>query len=158
MKYILKETTAFNPGGKPRWTVYPYDGSLAHGVPTNGWATENMARRWVQKNGDSIVEVKRLQKKVKDSVEAIREKYQADAPSKAEIAKYYRFIVVAEGMDGKMIRPSGGSYYKKYEDALRAAKSLEKPTTHHLFIEGEYANAPSMNHNALYTWRNPKGK
>lgn len=94
----------------------------------------------------------------KDSVDAIREKYQADAPSKAEIAKYYRFIVVAEGMDGKMIRPSGGSYYKKYEDALRAAKSLEKPTTHHLFIEGEYADAPSMNHKALYTWRNPKAK
>lgn len=61
-------------------------------------------------------------------------------------------------MDGKMIRPSGGSYYKKYEDALRAAKSLEKPTTHHLFIEGEYADAPSMNHKALYTWRNPKAK
>ena len=82
MKYILKETTAFNPGGKPRWTVYPYDGSLAHGVPTNGWATENMARRWVQKNGDSIVEVKRLQKKVKDSVDSIKDKYSVNVMDK----------------------------------------------------------------------------
>ena len=117
------------------------------------------AKRWAEREGKTYKNLVKIDvKEFKDSVDSIREKYQADAPSKAEIAKYYRFIVVAEGMDGKMIRPSGGSYYRKYEDALRAAKSLEKPTTHHLFIEGEYANAPSVNHKALYTWRNPKAK
>lgn len=143
-----------NIGSKRRFLAVSVNGDVMRSMPTNGWLTEAAAKKWADKNGHSIVTVERM----KDSVDSIRKKYQADAPSKAEIAKYYRFIVVAEGMDGKMIRPSGGSYYKKYEDALRAAKSLEKPTTHHLFIEGEYADAPSMNHKALYTWRNPKAK
>lgn len=143
-----------NIGSKRRFLAVSVNGDVMRSMPTNGWLTEAAAKKWADKNGHSIVTVERM----KDSVDAIREKYQADAPSKAEIAKYYRFIVVAEGMDGKMIRPSGGSYYRKYEDALRAAKSLEKPTTHHLYIEGEYADAPSMNHKALYTWRNPKAK
>ncbi|MCQ2182994.1 MAG: hypothetical protein MJY89_06275 [Bacteroidales bacterium] len=143
-----------NIGSKRRFLAVSVNGDVMRSMPTNGWLTEAAAKKWADKNGHSIVTVERM----KDSVDSIREKYQADAPSKAEIAKYYRFIVVAEGMDGKMIRPSGGSYYRKYEDALRAAKALEKPTTHHLFIEGEYADAPSMNHKALYTWRNPKAK
>lgn len=143
-----------NIGSKRRFLAVSVNGEVMRTMPTNGWLTEAAAKKWADKNGHTIVTVERM----KDSVDAIREKYMADAPSKAEIAKYYRFIVVAEGMDGKMIRPSGGSYYRKYEDALRAAKSLEKPTTHHLFIEGEYADAPAINHKALYTWRNPKAK
>lgn len=89
-------------------------------------------------------------------IEELKAKYMIDAPSKKELENYYKFLLVAEGMDGKLIK-TPRSYFKSYEDALRVAKSLQKPTTHHIFIEGAFSNN-QMSSKPLYQWRNPKAK
>lgn len=83
-------------------------------------------------------------------------KYCMDAPSKKELDKYSQFMVIAEGMDGKLIRLPK-SKFDRYEDAIRSARALQKPTTHHLFIEGSYENG-QVNPKAVYEWRNRAAK
>lgn len=68
-----------NIGSKRRFLAVSVNGDVMRSMPTNGWLTESAAKKWADKNGHSIVTVERM----KDSVDAIREKYQADAPSKA---------------------------------------------------------------------------
>lgn len=94
-----------------------------------------------------------------DSIEMIKAKYSEDAMvSKSEIEKkkYTQFFVNGEDINGKVLRIPQRRF-KKFEDAVRVAKSLQNANTRHVFVEGGWDNN-QVEPKALYDWRNPKVK
>ena len=94
-----------------------------------------------------------------DGVEQIRAKYQSDAmvsKSELEKKKYTQFFVNGEDIYGKVLRIPQRRF-RKFEDAVRAAKSLQNANTGHVFVEGGWDNN-QIEPKALYDWRNPKAK
>ena len=94
-----------------------------------------------------------------DAVDAIREKYQSDAmvsKSELEKKKYTQFFVNGEDINGKVLRIPQRRF-KKFEEAVRVAKSFQNANTRHVFVEGGWDNN-QVEPKALYDWRNPKAK
>lgn len=94
-----------------------------------------------------------------ESVEEIREKYESDAMvSKSELdkKKYTQFFVNGEDINGKVLRIPQRRF-KKFEEAVRVAKSLQNANTRHVFVEGGWDNN-QVEPKALYEWRNTKAK
>lgn len=94
-----------------------------------------------------------------DGVEQIRAKYCMDAmvsKSELEKKKYTQFFVNGEDINGKVLRIPQRRF-KKFEEAVRVAKSLQNANTRHVFVEGGWDNN-QVEPKALYDWRNPKAK
>lgn len=94
-----------------------------------------------------------------DSIEMIKAKYSEDAMvSKSELdkKKYTQFFVNGEDINGKVLRIPQRRF-KKFEEAVRVAKSLQNANTRNVFVEGGWDNN-QVEPKALYDWRNPKAK
>lgn len=94
-----------------------------------------------------------------DSIEMIKAKYSEDAmvsKSELEKKKYTQFFVNGEDINGKVLRIPQRRF-KKFEEAVRVAKSLQNANTRHVFVEGGWDNN-QVEPKALYDWRNPKAK
>lgn len=94
-----------------------------------------------------------------DGVEQIRAKYSTDAmvpKSELDKKKYTQFFVNGEDINGKVLRIPQRRF-KKFEEAVRVAKSLQNANTRHVFVEGGWDNN-QFEPKALYDWRNPKAK
>lgn len=89
----------------------------------------------------------------------LKAKYCIDAMvSKSELdkKKYTQFFVNGEDINGKVLRIPQRRF-KKFEEAVRVAKSLQNANTRHVFVEGGWDNN-QVEPKALYDWRNPKAK
>lgn len=94
-----------------------------------------------------------------DCIEQIRAKYSTDAmvsKSELEKKKYTQFFVNGEDINGKVLRIPQRRF-KKFEEAVRVAKSLQNANTRNVFVEGGWDNN-QVEPKALYDWRNPKAK
>ena len=89
----------------------------------------------------------------------LKAKYCIDAmvsKSELEKKKYTQFFVNGEDINGKVLRIPQRRF-KKFEEAVRVAKSLQNANTRHVFVEGGWDNN-QVEPKALYDWRNPKMK
>lgn len=161
---VLKKDT--RKGLKPfevAFFVKGKDGKPFKTVRSKMAASLEEAKRWANQesrkyNGVTKVEVKEFKDEA-DCVEQIRAKYSTDAmvsKSELEKKKYTQFFVNGEDINGKVLRIPQRRF-KKFEDAVRVAKSLQNANTRHVFVEGGWDNN-QFEPKALYEWRNPKVK
>lgn len=78
--------------------------------------------------------------------------------SKSELdkKKYTQFFVNGEDINGKVLRIPKRRF-NKFDEAVRAAKSLQNANTRHVYVEGGWDNN-QFDPKAIYDWRNPKAK
>ena len=164
---VLKKDT--RKGLKPfevNFYIKGKDGKLFKTGRSKMAASLNEAKQWANSESRKYknvakVEVKEFRDSVDsvDAVDSIRQKYQSDAMvSKSELdkKKYTQFFVNGEDINGKVLRIPKRRF-NKFDEAVRAAKSLQNANTRFVYVEGGWDNN-QVEPKALYDWRNPKVK